>query len=490
MKRLLSSLLLLTFSSQVLALPIHHPAGANLTYGDVSINQNIMSSMANPSSTAMSLEEDENQYRWGLFTLGLGFEFGQVDNLVDEFKQASTAMQTVMDDPASLITSTDGVTIEDLLLKDSNGLPILTKDGNLQLDKDKVAELEETLSAPLKAALDPVNKILNSLTNEGYASLFFGGHVAGPLVITHKFLRGSLTLDPFATSVKGKLSTIGAPIKASVLLPRELDPGTSTNVEPSIAVQSDAAMMVKVGGVVSQSVGYSMPVFKHDLGSVYAGARLNVYQAALKRVLMPILADQDAMQLLQDEVSALPERQTAVGIDLGALWLAKNYHGGVTLANINRPSFSYNRFSKQYINDLYNTNLNAGYTPTEIYKYVETDEKYQMDMQIRLEGAVHTDNKRWIAAAGLDLTKAEDIVGDNYQWLTLSAAYASQRAWLPGVRLGYRQNMTGTGMNYIGLGLSWFGIRLDAAMALNSVEFEGNKIPRSGMINLGWSMTF
>ncbi len=58
MKRLLCTLVLIVAVSAAHAAPVYHPAGSNLTSGDVSNGQSIMSDITNPAASAVQLERD------------------------------------------------------------------------------------------------------------------------------------------------------------------------------------------------------------------------------------------------------------------------------------------------------------------------------------------------------------------------------------------------------------------------------------------------
>ncbi len=86
----------------------------------------------------------------------------------------------------------------------------------------------------------------------------------------------------------------------------------------------------------------------------------------------------------------------------------------------------------------------------------------------------------------------QDAVGRDFQWATLSGAYATNSWWIPGARVGYRTNLAGSKLSYITGGLTLFkALTLDIAYGLDSTrDNNGKSIPRSAMINLGIQTTF
>jgi len=84
MKRLLYILIMAmaVAASAAHAAPVYHPPGSNLTSGDVSNSQSIMSDITNPAASAVQLEREGAHVQFGLISnIGIGIEYGQVDNI-------------------------------------------------------------------------------------------------------------------------------------------------------------------------------------------------------------------------------------------------------------------------------------------------------------------------------------------------------------------------------------------------------------------------
>lgn len=173
---------------------------------------------------------------------------------------------------------------------------------------------------------------------------------------------------------------------------------------------------------------------------------------------------------------------TGIGLDLGTLWTAKRYRLGAWVNNINGPSFKYNTIDTAA----------AGYTNPAIISQLSADQTYKMKPQLEMEGAFYSESQNWVLNAGLDGNAVQDPVGRDFQWATLSAAYATSSWWIPGARVGYRTNLAGSKLSYVTAGLTMFkALSLDIAYGLQSITSNsGTSIPRSAMINLGLQMTF
>jgi len=82
MKRLITATAITLATSLAQATPLYHPPGPNLTYGAVSNGQTIMSDITNPAAGAAVLQQDGNQYRFGILSsIGGGIELGEIDDL-------------------------------------------------------------------------------------------------------------------------------------------------------------------------------------------------------------------------------------------------------------------------------------------------------------------------------------------------------------------------------------------------------------------------
>ncbi len=94
-------------------------------------------------------------------------------------------------------------------------------------------------------------------------------------------------------------------------------------------------------------------------------------------------------------------------------------------------------------------------------------------------------------AATVDLDDVHDAVGDLQQGFTAAIGYNTRTPWLPGVRLGYRKNLAGTKLSSASAGVTFFDrVHLDAAVGLKSTRVDGNSVPRTMALNLGFEMSY
>jgi hypothetical protein len=173
------------------------------------------------------------------------------------------------------------------------------------------------------------------------------------------------------------------------------------------------------------------------------------------------------------------EYDQGVGVDLGVIWVGPSYQLGATLTNVNQPKFEYPEIDVSPYND------------RSIIELLQRDRTYVMERQLKLEASYFTANHNWTFNLGLDANEVGDPVGDDFQWLTASAGYSTDSWWLPGVRFGYRQNLAGTELEYASVGVTAFRIlNIDIASALDQVTINGDKLPRSLIVSIGFDISF
>ena len=264
------------------------------------------------------------------------------------------------------------------------------------------------------------------------------------------------------------------PISDEVLL--AIDPLTDA---VGFVVQNDSSMLSKAAQMTELNVGYSRHAWSNTAGSLYLGAEARLYFMRLSRLTVrfgDITNSEELFDYIRDHDFRNAER---VGIDIGALWVGENYQIGAQLTNANEPKF-----------DVPDVNLDP-YRNEDIIGLLERDQTYRMDRQLKLEVSLFTSDRRWSAHLGLDADPATDPMGDRYQWLTLSAGLTRDSWWLPGARIGYRQNLAGTEMGYLGIGLTAFKIvNIDISSALDTVSIDGTTLPQGLMASIGFQVAW
>ena len=467
MRKSLFTIASLMFITQSYATPIYHPAGPNLTYGAISNGQTIISDITNPAAGASVFTKDTGQFRMGvLSSIGGGYEIGDVANLVTE-------VDNTIDTFTNPLTDTDP------------RIPAIDNTLTLQQNIDNVLAAVNTI-------VSDTNNLMSALQTDGYFKAFFSGHVPlMPIVITSKSLNGSFVVDINA-SVVGLAEFLSDPLNPFVQ--SDIDAAVTTAFAGGSPVSlgdlfsSDSAVIVKGATMTEISLGYSRSIMKETGGELFAGLRGNYFDIAFTRTAQRIdsSANQDLNTIFDNNSDSAETDSSGLGIDLGLLWVSEHYRAGATLKNINKPSFDFGAIDT------------TGFTDPLILTELQATNTYEMDPHLRLEGAIFSASQNWVFGVGLDANAIEDAVGQEYQWASASAAYATDSWIIPGIRLGYRSNLAGTELSYTTVGLTLFkSFNLDFALANEKINIEANdltsqdgNIERSMIVNLGFELTF
>ena len=465
MKRLTAATCATLLCSQAFASPVYHPPGPNLTYGSVSNSQTIMSEITNPAAGAASLDKNGGGLRFGVLSnIGVGFELGDVDDMYDR-------LDTVID--------------------------------NFDQNFNDVANLAD--ATLVDAQIDEANNLLSEVDESGYGKVFLSAHIpVMPIVLSSDMLGGSWVFDASISGV-AKVTAFADPINFDVvgaqafilgvtpMTPSSFDAGDvdvdfdGTNFSYNIddVTSNDSSVVARVAGIVEAGIGYSTHLTNFAGGKVFAGVRGRFYKVTLLQAAEKFddgSTNQDTEDFLDDLDADDGEENSGVGIDAGILWVSDHLRIGATLTNINEPEFEYNDFDT------------AGFNDAQILARMNalSGEKYIMEKQATVEAAIHSQNQNWVISGSLDLNEVSDPVGDEYQWLAVSAAYATDSWWLPGIRAGYRVNQAGSELKYLTGGVTLFkSLNLDIAYSPDKVEDDdGNEVTRSAIVNLGLEMTF
>ncbi len=432
MKRPLLTLALVVPTATVTAAPVFHQPGPNLTYGPISNGQTLMSSIANPAAGAVALESGENQYRFGLLgSVGAGYEVGPVDSMVDDLDRLTAELDR-----------------NDLTKEDAERI---------------ITEFDD---------------LLKQMGEDGYVR--FGGSAQiplMPLVITHRGLKGSLVLDA-SVSVQGQMTV--------------LDGELTYNTQKQ-DIDTNTALYVKGGMQKEVSLGYSFPLLKGDGGNLYAGTRLKYMNLGLRKTLLGLKAmeDDDVSEAVRDEYDRDFVYSSAVGLDAGLLWVSDHYRVGATLLNANSPAFNYESIGQNCASLPAGSEQDACFLAQSYADRIDLTETHTMDPQVKLEAALYSKSRNWLIGGSYDTSVVRDLLGNEIQHASISAAYATDSWLIPGLRLGYRQNMAGTQLSEAMVGLTLFKVmNLDVAYGLESTEIDGETMPRSLAANLGLEVTF
>lgn len=453
MKRLITATTLAMAFSLAQADPIYHPAGSNLTYGAVSNGQSIVSDITNPAAGAAILQKEGNQYRFGIISsIGAGAEFGDVDNFFDDLDTLATLYDTTSLNITGPITGA-------------------------------------AISAEVDSIINTANTIMQDIAIDGYAKGFGSVHLPlMPLVVAHKALGGSIVLDVNA-SLAFKAFALEESIAFNAATPITLGTtqtigdvtiDSTTPASSTFSIANDSSVITKAAETREIALGYSRPFFKTNDATLYGGLRGRYYKVGLSRLVVRMFDLTDTEELFEDAKDADFTTDSGFGVDIGTLWVSKHYRLGATMTNINEPEFEFD-----------SVDLSGFTNPTgSVAQQIANDTTYTMEKQLSVEASVYTENQNWVISAGYDANAIEDALGDEYQWATVSAAYATDSSWLPGIRAGIRKNLAGSEIDYYTFGTTISVVNIDVAWSPDEVTIDDETVPRGVMFNLGLEVTF
>lgn len=423
------------------AAPVMSQPASLLTLGTGATPQTGLSVMYNPAAGETVIEEGEN-FRWGyLSSVGIGFELGDADDFSDDV---------------------------DKLIED------------LESDNVTAAQGNEVIN-------NYNNNIRQKLGDEGYIK--FDAHIVAPLApfsFRSETLGGVISVDAMA-GVTGKVSV--------------LDDDISVN-NSTQEFETNTAAYIKSVEYYSIGLGYSRPVdhpfiteFTDQLGGrLLAGVRGNFYNLSLSKQIVGLLnidEDEELSDVIEDDFDTNKETSSAIGVDLGLIWEAPNYHIGFTWRNINEPEFDYGSLGDNCSAKESSTSISNCFTALYFAAQdrVTLNETYVMTSQTSVDAALNTQNKRWRLAASYDMQPMRDPTGDEYQWASVSAAYVSSSFF--GGRIGLSKNQAGSELTMLNAGLSLFGgMNLDVRYSLDNITVDGETVPRAFGVNLGFENSF
>lgn len=242
------------------------------------------------------------------------------------------------------------------------------------------------------------------------------------------------------------------------------------------ALETETAAYLKQATGYRLALGYGREVFRNAEGALTVGSRLNYYRLDLSRAVTRLDDGDngdDFGDRLEDSLEQNERSGSGLGLDVGALWTSAHYQFGGTLRNLNEPGFDYPRLDEGA----------NGRLPSR--------ERYTMERQLQLEAGLFTADRHWFAGVAYDVNAIEDAVGDAFRWLTVAGGYQGDSWWVPGVRAGYRLNLTGSELGYYTLGTTLFRVvNLDLAWSADSVDVDGDRVPRSAMASLSSELRF
>lgn len=404
---------------------LHHAQG--LTAGQGSNHHALFSGITNPAMGDLMIRPDERFRMAYFFSLSSSTELGQVDNFVDDIDE----LIDILEDPANA--------------------------GDV----------------PVNETLDRFNLVIEQAGKDGYLKTTNGLYLPPfPLYWRPLFLPGTITFE----------FNIESQINASALSDELIYDDQKETFSTATSAYLKSGLQTKLAFSYSQKV--SSNLFGTKNTQLFVGAKLNIYDLELSKQVfqLELLRGQGIEDLIKDEYKNNRIKSTGIGLDFGAVWSAQRYRLGATITNLNAPAFNYGAIgvncdkytdashsqSNCYIAD-YFSNIKGN---------IKTHEQHTKNAVITLDGSYFITPK-WLVSAATELSRYDDTVGQENQWVHWSTSFHPKGFWMPSVRASYRKNLAGSKLSYAGIGLTLGKVvNIDLSLALEDVVVDTDKVPR------------
>jgi hypothetical protein len=180
-------------------------------------------------------------------------------------------------------------------------------------------------------------------------------------------------------------------------------------------------------------------------------------------------------------------------LDIGALWVDTNYSMGLSVKDINAPEYDYKTLMSDCSQEQGISLDNCLVAQEAIARgKINGQETFVANAQATFEASAWLGNQnKWLVHTSIDLNDKNDPLGDVYQWASVSASTQFNSWVIPGLRIGYSQNLAGTELSYYSVGMTLFKrAQFDVRWSSDSVEVDGSKIPRSAFFSFSIQSQF
>lgn len=431
------------WSGFALAAPGILNTGGQFSTGGVTTGRAMPALQSNPSLLPLTLK-GEQRFRVGIFELpALGLEIGPVDNFTDDLE-----------------------TIED------------------ELDRDIRSEQDA------QEVLDRLNPILAEIGDSAYVNL----DVSLPIPVLPVIFRAGLGVFSVHADISGsvRIDVLDDPLRIV-----RATPGMDCSDTNVCEIMSDSSVYLRSGAFARVGVGYGQPLMSLPLmgmdGNLHIGGRLSVIQGRMSQQVARLddeSEEDSAFDRAGDNYDLNERTSTGVAADVGLSWVSEGLHAGLLLRNLLAPSFDFGPIGIDCDNKP---------TPAEVLdcraaerfgNEIDLAGKFEMEPQLMAEVVYTIPKTQLRVLSSIELNKVENVGGDEFQNFFLGLNYEGPW-WLPGARVGYQSNLAGEKLSAVTAGVTLFGaVNIDLLYGLESVKFEGDSLPRSAAVRIGFAMPF
>ncbi|WOD06424.1 conjugal transfer protein TraF [Marinomonas sp. GJ51-6] len=460
---------------------LYQPIGSSIVLGGYGNRHALSTASGNPASSYLMANLEG--FRVGfLGSLGISVEGGGVDGVNDKVDDLVDILE---DDFVStldnFVTATAQVGQDEI---DNGGT---AQDAEDAMNAYIVANVDTTVDS-LETSLDTASDSVADIADPIYAK--FATTLQAPFTpIIYKTRRRNVFTLEGSASIVGRASILAGDIALSGL--DDVRTATDyadleTKVDNLGDIETDTSAYIKRASDYRFSIGYSTMHSRTPTEAILIGGRLNFHRLALGQKLTVLTEEDDPSVSYGDFFISRDKISTGISLDLGALLVRRNFQLGMTLSNVNEPTFKYEEIgncSGLTGADLTNCNAAVSFASSGD---IDLNETYKMEAQMTIDAAIKSKDQHISLGGSYDVNPIKDPLGDEYQWSVVSLSFFSDYLLIPGIRAGIRQNLVGNELTYYTAGMT-LSRRLDIDLAYAPENDSGN----SGLFfSMGYSFVF
>lgn len=326
------------------------------------------------------------------------------------------------------------------------------------------------------------NALLEEMGRSGYLKTAWDVSVPGfPMAMHFDQLGGNVCLELSAT-VQARGTVLDGPL----------------TFDQNDGFLTESSLYLKSAVQTHFSVVYSQPVFDYKNqwldGELIAGAKFKGYRLALSKQVIPFesFENDDVSDVISDQYDQNQQTSTTLGVDVGVLWDGGRYQLGLTIANLIEPTFDYGAVGDNCQQSIGTDNFDSCATAANFVRRgrLNGEEVHRMQAVTTID-ASYAIKRNWFIAGSFDLADYNDAVGDELQWVSVATSYMPNWRVVPGVRVGYRENLAGQQLSQVTFGTTLFGFfNFDVLYGLDKIDVDDSSVPRSLALNIGFEQKF
>lgn len=460
---------------------LYQPIGSSIVLGGYGNRHALSTASGNPASSYLMANLEG--FRVGfLGPLGMSVEGGGVNGVNDKVDDLVDILENdFVSTLDNFVTATAQVGQDEI---DNGGS---AQDAEDAMNAYIVANVDTTVDS-LETSLDTASDSVADIADPIYAK--FATTLQAPFTpIIYKTRRRNVFTLEASASIVGRASILASDMTLSGL--DDVRTATDyadleTKVDNLGDIETDTAAYIKRASDYRFSIGYSTMHSRTPSEAILIGGRLNFHRLALGQKLTVLTEEDDPSVSYGDFFISRDTVSTGISLDLGALLVRRNFQLGMTLSNVNEPTFKYEEIGNCVGltgADLTNCNAAVNFASNGD---IDLKERYKMEAQMTIDAAFKTKDQHLSLGGSYDVNPISDPLGDEYQWSVVSLSYFSDYLLIPGIRAGIRQNLVGNELTYYTAGVT-LSRRLDLDLAYAPENDSGN----SGFFfSLGYSFVF